>query len=84
MLDYVCWTSFGLPTCSNAGLQHEYQIFSQELSRTEDQHIQFVCQNTLPDLANFASNNKHVDRLWRMLYFYHRLCPMAKWTGCWG
>ncbi len=49
---------FILPICSNAGLQHEYQIFSdQELSRTEDQHIQFVCQNTRPDLANFASNN---------------------------
>ncbi|KAH9986248.1 glycoside hydrolase superfamily, partial [Russula vinacea] len=26
-------------------------------ARTEDQHIQFVCQSTLPTLATFASNN---------------------------
>lgn len=40
------------------GFQHEYQIFSDgELSRSEDQHVQFIFLNTLPDLANFASEN---------------------------
>ncbi|KAH9068330.1 glycoside hydrolase [Lactarius deliciosus] len=37
---------------------HEYQIFSTlELSRSEDEHIQFACQDTLPTLAGFAPNN---------------------------
>jgi len=41
-----------------ACLQHEYQIFSTlELSRSEDEHVQFACQNTLPMLAGFAPSN---------------------------
>ncbi|KAH9959615.1 glycoside hydrolase superfamily [Russula dissimulans] len=37
---------------------HVYQIISnEELSRSQDQHIQFVCQNILPNLADFASGN---------------------------
>ncbi|KAH8994868.1 glycoside hydrolase [Lactarius akahatsu] len=40
------------------GVEHEYQIFSTlELSRSEDEHIQFACQDTLPTLAGFAPNN---------------------------
>ena len=38
--------------------QHEYQIFSTvELSRSEEEHVQFACQNTLPTLADFAASN---------------------------
>jgi glucan 1,3-beta-glucosidase len=43
---------------SDLNFQHEYQIFSTpELSRSEDEHIQFACQSTLPTLADFAASN---------------------------
>ncbi|EIN04828.1 glycoside hydrolase family 5 protein [Punctularia strigosozonata HHB-11173 SS5] len=37
---------------------HEYQIFSvEELSRSEDEHIAFACNTTLPTLKVFAASN---------------------------
>ncbi|KAI0264501.1 glycoside hydrolase [Gloeopeniophorella convolvens] len=54
------WEGF-LPFPQNTRVMmdyHEYQIFSDpELARTEDEHIQFACQNLLPTLAGFAPGN---------------------------
>lgn len=54
------WQGFSLNPRNNRVMMdyHEYQIFSTlELSRSEDEHIQFACQNTLPTLAGFAPSN---------------------------
>jgi glucan 1,3-beta-glucosidase len=37
---------------------HEYQIFSAaELARSEDAHVAFACNNTLPTLRSYARAN---------------------------
>lgn len=54
------WTGFlTAPNAQRTMMDyHEYQIFSQlELSRSWDDHINYVCQTHLPTLTSFASSN---------------------------
>ncbi|KAH9481736.1 Glucan 1,3-beta-glucosidase [Psilocybe cubensis] len=74
------WTNFLTPPQGHGVLMdyHEYQVFSdKELNRTFDEHIDFVCTNTLPTLTSYASSN-----LWTVSgEWSNAITDCAKWLN---